>query len=71
MCKNIIRTGENGERGGTEGTAREKQTLDPDQQESYKFLGVEQADGIKTREAYESAKEEVKSRINITYKIRT
>ena len=47
------------------------QTLDPDQQESYKFLGVKQADGIKTREVYESAKEEVKSRINITYKVRT
>ena len=28
------------------------QTLDPDQQESYKFLGVKQADGIKTPGKY-------------------
>ena len=27
-------------------------TLDPDQEEMYKFLGVEQADGIKTKQVY-------------------
>ena len=26
------------------------ETMDPDQEEIYKFLGVEQADGIKTKE---------------------
>ena len=28
-------------------------TLDPDQEEMYEFLGVEQADGIKTKQVYE------------------
>eukprot|EP00112_Aurelia_sp_Birch-Aquarium-sp1_P016078 Seg361.8 transcript_id=Seg361.8/GoldUCD/mRNA.D3Y31 product="hypothetical protein" protein_id=Seg361.8/GoldUCD/D3Y31 len=36
------------------------ETLDPDQEEIYKFLGVEQADGIKTKKMYERVKEEVK-----------
>ena len=29
--------------------------LDPDQEEMYKFLGVEQADGIKTKQLYEKS----------------
>ena len=28
-------------------------TLNPDQEEMYKFLGVEQADGIRTKQVYE------------------
>ena len=35
-------------------------TLDPDQEEMYKFLGVEQADGIKTKKVYERVKEVTK-----------
>ena len=27
-------------------------TMDPDQKDIYKFLGVEQADGIKAKEVY-------------------
>ena len=34
-------------------------TMDSDQKEIYKFLGVEQADGIKTKEVYNRLKEEV------------
>ena len=34
-------------------------TMDPDQKEIYKFLGVEQADRIKTKEAYNRVKEEI------------
>ena len=35
-------------------------TLDPDQEEMYKFLGVEQADGLKTKKVYEKVKEVTK-----------
>ena len=34
-------------------------TIDPDQKKICKFLGVEQADGIKTKEVYNRVKEEV------------
>ena len=34
-------------------------TLNPDQEEMYKFLGVEQADGIRTKQVYERVKEEM------------
>ena len=42
--------------------------VDPDQNEIYKFLGVEQADGIKTKEVYNRVKEEVSRRIKIINK---
>ena len=37
-------------------------TMDPDRKEIHKFLGVEQADGIKTKEAYNRVKEEINRR---------
>ena len=43
-------------------------TMDPDQKEIYKFLEVEQADGIKVNEAYNRVKEEVKRRLQMLTK---
>ena len=43
-------------------------TVDPDQNEVYKFLGVEQADGIKTEEVYNRVKEEFSRRMKIITK---
>ena len=40
-------------------------TLDPDKEEMYKFLGVEPADGIKTKKVYERVKEEVTKRLKL------
>ena len=37
-------------------------TMDPDENEIYMFLGVEQADGIKTKNVFERVKNEVKKR---------
>ena len=34
-------------------------TMDPDENEIYKFLGIEQADGIKTKVVFERVKREV------------
>ena len=38
-------------------------TIDPDQKEIYKFLEVEEADGIKTKEVYNRVKEKVNRRL--------
>ena len=43
-------------------------TMDLDQKEIYKFLGVEQADRIKTREVYNKLKEEVNTRLQMLTK---
>ena len=40
-------------------------TMELDQKEIYKFLGVEQGDGIKTKEIYNRVKEEVNRRIKV------
>ena len=37
-------------------------TMDPDENEVYKFLGVEQVDGMKTKNVFERVKNEVKKR---------
>jgi hypothetical protein len=39
--------------------------LDPDENEMYKFLGVEQADGIQTKEVFVRVKEEVTKRVKM------
>ena len=39
--------------------------MDPNENEIYKFLGVAQADGIKTEEVYSRVKEEMNRRMNI------
>ena len=40
-------------------------TMDPEENEIYKFLGVEQTDGIKKKQMYNRVKEEVSRRMNI------
>ena len=42
--------------------------LNPDQEEMYKFLGVEQADGIRTKQVYERVKEEMTKRLKLLMK---
>ena len=41
------------------------QMMDPDENEIYKFLGVEQADGIKTKAVFERVKAEVSKRVRM------
>ena len=43
-------------------------TLNPDQKEMYKFLGVEQADGMGTKQVYERVKEEMTKRLKLPMK---
>ena len=43
-------------------------TLDPDQEEMYKFFRVERADGIKTKQVYERVTEEMTKRLNLLMK---
>ena len=42
--------------------------LNPDKEKMYKFLGVEQADGIRTKQVYERVKEEMKKRLKLLMK---
>ena len=43
-------------------------TIDSDENVTYKFLGVEQADGIKTKEVFERIKTEVENRLELLIK---
>ena len=40
-------------------------TMDPDKNESYKFLGIEQADGIQTKTVFERVKGDVSKRVKM------
>ena len=40
-------------------------TMDPDENEIYKFLGIEQADRIRTKAVFERVKEEVSKRLKM------
>ena len=40
-------------------------TMEPDEKELYKFLGIEQADGIQTKVVFERVKEEVLKRVKM------
>ena len=40
-------------------------TMDPDENETYKFLGIEQADGIRTKTVFTRVKEEVLKRMKV------
>ena len=40
-------------------------SMDPDKNEIYKFLGIEQADGIKTKRVYERVKHDVTKRVRM------
>ena len=39
-------------------------TIDPDENEIYKFLGIEQADGIKKKQVHNRVKEEISRKMN-------
>ena len=43
-------------------------TLNPDKEEMCKFLGLEQADGIRTKQVYERVKEEMTKRLKLLMK---
>ena len=43
-------------------------TMNPDENEVYKFLGIEQADGIKTKAVYKRVKDEVTKRVKMLTK---
>ena len=43
-------------------------TMDPDENEIYKFLGIEQADGVKTKKVFERVKGEVNKWVKILTK---
>ena len=40
-------------------------TMDPDENETYRFLGIEQADGIRTKTVFKRVKEELLNRMKI------
>ena len=65
MCGDRIRTWKDGQ-GRIRNFTRMK-TIDPDENETYKFLGIEQADGIKTKKDFER----VKSKVNKRFKMLT
>ena len=43
-------------------------SMDPDENELYKFLGIEQADGIKTKKVFERVKNEVTKKVRMLTK---
>ena len=43
-------------------------TMDPDRKEIYRFLGAEQANGIKTKEVYNRVKENANRRLQMLTK---
>ena len=45
-------------------------TIDPEKNEIYKFLGIEQACGIKTKKIFGRVKGEVKKRVKMLPKIK-
>ena len=54
---------------GLQGLHERMKTIDPNQNETYTFLGVEQADGIKAKEVYARVKGEVTRRLEILTKM--
>ena len=44
---------------------KKMETMDPDENEIYKFLGIEQADSIQTKTVFEKVKEEVLRRVKM------
>ena len=59
MCRNYFRKRKDGKRGRTLGASSEDENHGPRSKKIYKFLGVELADGIKTKEVYNRVKEEI------------
>ena len=52
-------------REGLEVLKERMKTMDPDENEIYKFLGIEQANGIKTKNVFERVKDEVNKRVKM------
>ena len=50
---------------GLEVLEERMKVMDPDENEIYKFLGIEQADGIKMKRVFERVKEEIKKRVQM------
>ena len=50
---------------GLEVLKERMKTIDPDEYEIYKFLGIEQADGIETKKVFERVKGEVNKRVKM------
>ena len=50
---------------GLEVLKERMKTMDSDENEIYKFLGIEQADGIKTKKVFERVKGEVNKRVKM------
>ena len=50
---------------GLEVLEERMRTIDPDETEIYKFLGIEQADGIKTKKVFERVKGEVNKKVKM------
>ena len=50
---------------GLQVLAERMKTMDPDENDVYRFLGIEQADGLKTKNVYERVKEEVIKRVKM------
>ena len=50
---------------GLEVLEERMKTMDADENEIYKFLGIEQADGIKTKKVFERVKGEVNKRVKM------
>ena len=64
MCRDCIRTRKDG-LGRRIRNFRRMKTIDPDENETYKFLGIEQADGIKTKKVFEQVKGEANKRVKM------
>ena len=68
-CAEIIyQNGKMVRREGLQVLEERMKTMNPDENEIYKFLGIEQVDGIKTKAVYERVKEEVTKRVKMLTK---
>ena len=69
MCAEIIyQNGKMVRREGLQVLEERMKTMNPDENEVYKFLGIEQVDGINTKAVYERVKEEVTKRVKMLTK---
>ena len=64
----IFKNGKMVKGGGLQVLEERIKTMDPDENEVYKFLGIEQADGIRTKAVYERVKEELAKRMKMIVK---
>ena len=55
---------------GLEVLGERMKTMDPDENETYKFFGIEQADGIKTKKVFKRVKDEVNKRFKMLTNIK-